>query len=134
MVENNVNLWRQIYENILKHKSCKFCLYSVNIWKAPHGMKALITSTSQLKSGISYFVSSSTTLTSIKYFNYILPLTNIKDTKINERKFGKYDRIIRRITIGNTTFYNNISIKQCVIKRHTNQNFTRITKLKNWMK
>ena len=94
-------------------------------------MKALITSTSQLKSGISYFVSSSTTLTSIKYFNYILPLTNIKNTKINERKFGKYDRIIRRITIGNTTFYNNISIKQCVIKRHTNQNFTRITKLKN---
>ena len=93
-------------------------------------MKALIRSTSQLKSGISYFISSSlsTTLKSIKiYFNYILRLTIIKNTKINERKLGKHDRIINRFTIQNTTFYNNSLTKQCGIKRHTKQNFTRIT-------
>ena len=61
-------------------------------------------------------------LESIKiYFNYILPLTIIKNAKINERKFGKHDRIIRRFTIKNTTSCNNSLAKQCGIKRYTNQ-------------
>ena len=55
----------------------------INIWRAPHGVKTLITSISQLKSGISYFISSSwsATLTSIKifkiYFNDIHIYTHI---------------------------------------------------------
>ena len=55
----------------------------INIWRAPHGVKTLITSISQLKSGISYFISSSwsATLTIIKifkiYFNDIHIYTHI---------------------------------------------------------
>ena len=52
--------WHQAYAKILKHKFCKFRSHAVDTWNAPHGVKAPITSTSNLlKSDISYFISSS---------------------------------------------------------------------------
>ena len=65
----------------------------------------------------------------LKVYIFNIAVNNYKNAKINERKFGMHDRIIRRFTIENTVSYNNSSTKQCWIKIHTNQSFIRIAKL-----
>ena len=68
--------WRQTYAKILKHRFCKFRSHVVDIWNAPHGLKLLITSTSHLKSDISYFISSSLSTTCWNKFQFYKYISN----------------------------------------------------------
>ena len=96
LVKNNVKSMTQVYINISKDKSSNICSYFVNIWKALLDVKALLTSTQQLRSDISYFVSSFliTTLTiTWKCFSTIyINLCKSEFGKISKTVFEKHNK------------------------------------------
>ena len=112
MLENEVSLMKSVYKHI---KTKIFFSYVLNIWRAAFDVKAPITSTSQQKSGIYNFTSStlSTTLRSIKIcFMYI-----VSDLYVYINVYCKEGRLLHKmenqhITVRNCTCYTKWKILQ----------------------